>query len=114
VTASCKVIATRTIVTDRKFIEWSISQIPELLDSNYVVREALIAHFLTAVMNALFFVCKLHIAPIIRSVISSPYSYLVKRNYENFLSENGENAGFTNDFNKEKHIQREKDCEYLT
>jgi hypothetical protein len=54
-TASCKVIATRTIVIDRKCIQRGISQITELLDSNYVVTDALIFHFLTTVLNTFFF-----------------------------------------------------------
>jgi len=45
-TASCKVIATGTIVIDRKFIHGGISQIPGLLDSNYVVKTRLFSIFL--------------------------------------------------------------------
>ena len=54
--ASCKVIATRTIVMkDRKFMQWNIRQISELLESNYVVKDPFIVHFLTKVLNAFFF-----------------------------------------------------------
>jgi hypothetical protein len=53
--ASCKIIATRTIVIDTKFIHWCISQIPELLYSNYVVTDALIVRFITTVLKAFFF-----------------------------------------------------------
>lgn len=72
--ASCKVIATRTIVMkDRTFMQWGISQISELLDSNYVVKDAhLLSIFLKKFWKHFSFVCMLHIASIIQSVISAP------------------------------------------
>lgn len=53
--SDCQLQSGGTIVIDRKFIQWAISQIPELMDSNYVVQDAFIVHLLTTVLNVFFF-----------------------------------------------------------